>query len=85
MSGYTGNPDAESEHALILAENGIHAVRQLLQGDIVDICVDCEQNINPLRVQLMKRINMTCMRCVVCQQVHDKLPKQRIKMLDKIL
>ena len=41
MSGYTGNPDAESEHALILSENGVNACRSVVEGPVLEECLDC--------------------------------------------
>lgn len=83
MSGYTGNPDAESEHALILAENGINAARSLVDGPVLEECLDCGEEINPARVSAMRKIGMRCMYCITCQPKHDKA--HGIKMLDRIL
>lgn len=83
MSGYIGNPDAESEHALILAENGINAARSMVDGPVLDDCLECGEQINPLRVQAMKKIGMRCMFCIKCQPKHDKA--RGVKMLDRIL
>lgn len=83
MSGYTGNPDAESEHALILSENGINAARSLVEGPVLEECMDCGEDIDPRRVETMRRINMRCMYCIRCQPKHDKA--HGIKMLDRIL
>ncbi len=83
MSGYIGNPDAESEHALILAENGVAAARAMVEGPVLTECQDCGDEINPVRVAYMKKIGMRCMYCITCQPKHDVAP--RIKMLDRIL
>ena len=83
MSGYTGNPDAEAEHALILAENGINAARSMLQGPVLTECQSCAEPINPKRVHALQAAGMKCMYCIICQQKHDKAP--RVKMLDRIL
>lgn len=83
MSGYTGNPDAEAEHALILAENGINASRSMISGPVLDDCLDCGEAINPHRIEAMKRIGMRCMYCIACQPNHDKA--RGFKMLDRIL
>jgi len=85
MSGYTGNPDAESEHALIINENGIHAVRERMQGPILTECQECGNNIPEARVLAMRKNGMKCVMCVGCQEEDDKKPKARIKMLDRIL
>lgn len=85
MSGYIGNPDAEAEHALIFAENGVHASKLALEGPIVDDCRDCGDEINPKRVEFARKMGMTCTRCVKCQEEFDKLPKAKVKMLDRIL
>lgn len=83
MSGYLGNPDAESEHALILAENGINAARSMLEGPVLEDCEECGEPINPKRVAALRANGMKCMYCIVCQAAFDKAPK--IKMLDRIL
>lgn len=83
MSGYTGNPDAEAEHALVLSENGIHASRQLLEGRVLTHCADCGERIPVARRQYAIKANMKCEYCVSCQEAHDKAP--RVKMLDRIL
>jgi RNA polymerase-binding transcription factor DksA len=80
MSGYTGNPDAESEHALILSENGIAQARAMLpQGPSSVHCHDCGEEI-PLQRRLVQK---GCKYCIDCQTSHDKAPK--VKMLDRIL
>lgn len=83
MSGYIGNPDAESEHALILAENGIHAAQQMLVGPVLEECQDCGEEINPKRVAYARQQGMKCMYCIQCQVHHDK--PVGVKMLDRIL
>lgn len=81
MSGYIGNPDAESEHALILSENGVQAAREALpDGSITYMqCLECGDDIPEARRKAMPG----CKYCVACQQYHDGKPK--IKMLDRIL
>jgi RNA polymerase-binding transcription factor DksA len=83
MSGYGGNPDLEAEHALILAENAINASRSMIDGPILDDCLDCGQPISKARVEAMRKINMRCMYCIKCQPKHDK--QSTVKMLDRIL
>ncbi len=83
MSGYLGNPDAEAEHALILAENGVRASQYLLNGPTVDDCVDCGLPISPRRVAALKSLNMKCVYCIDCQPQHDNVA--RIRLLDRIL
>jgi RNA polymerase-binding transcription factor DksA len=83
VSGYTGNPDAEAEHALILSENGINASRSMVEGPVLTECLDCGDEIAPARVEAMKKINMRCMYCITCQPMHDRAGG--IKMLDRIL
>lgn len=83
MSGFSGNPDAESEHALILAENGIKAAQSLIEGPVLTECLDCGDNINPLRVQAMRKISMKCIYCLTCQPKYDRA--SNVKMLDRIL
>ncbi len=83
MSGYLGNPDAESEHALILAENGVAASQAMLVGRVLTHCLDCGDEIPPARRAFAHKLQHKCEYCVTCQEEHDKLPK--IKMLDRIL
>lgn len=85
MSGYLGNADAESEHALILSENGIEASRQAMVGAVLEYCVDCGDKIDERRVEALRKNGMKCECCVDCQQDRDRLPKPQIKMLDRIL
>ena len=80
MSGYLGNPDAESEHALILAENGIHAARMMLPtGESETECLDCGEPIPEARRVAMRG----CKFCIICQPKYDK--HIRVKMSDRIL
>ena len=83
MSGYGGNPDAEAEHANILAENGIHAARQMLEGRVLTHCLDCGVAIPHARRAYAVRANIKCEYCVTCQGEHDT--PRRIKMLDHVL
>lgn len=83
MSGYTGNPDAEAEHAMILAENGINASQRMLEGPVVEECMDCGDAIHTGRVAFMRSARMKCLYCITCQPRHDT--PGRVKMLDRIL
>lgn len=83
MSGYTGNPDAEAEHAMILTENGVNASQSLVEGPVLEDCLDCGQSIASARVAFMRKIGMKCMYCISCQPKHDRAGG--IKMLDRIL
>ena len=83
MSGYLGNPDAEAEHALVLAENGIMAARAMLQGRALTHCLNCGIPIPEARRRYALGADMKCEYCVTCQEAYDRAP--RIKMLDRIL
>ena len=83
MSGYIGNPDAEAEHAMILAENGIAAAQSMLKGQVRTHCLDCEEPIAEARRQAAIKSNHKCEYCISCQPAHDKAPS--IRMLDRIL
>lgn len=85
MSGYTGRPDDESEHALILAENAIHAARVASAGPVVEDCIDCGLSIGEERRKTLSVAGMRCVRCFSCQSLLEKKPKSRIRMLDRIL
>lgn len=86
MSGYIGNPDAESEHALILPDNAIHAARQAMQGSVRDFCLDedCLAPIPEARKEAARKNGMKCWYCIACQPKHDSAGP-RVKMLDRIL
>ena len=87
MSGYIGNPDAESEHALILNENGLHAVRQLLvPGQVLTYCQDedCGEEIPEGRRNFFLQRGQRCLYCVHCQPKHAA-SRASVKMLDRIL
>lgn len=83
MSGYAGNGDLESEHALVLSENGIHASRLMLKGRVLTHCNDCGDEIPAMWVAYALKANIKCEYCVSCQTHHDRRPN--IKMLDRIL
>lgn len=85
MSGYIGNPDAEAEHAMILAENGIAAAQSMLQGRVLTHCLDCEEPIAEARRQAAIKSNHKCDRCLSCQQRFELRPQPKIRMLDRIL
>ena len=83
MSGYIGNPDAEAEHALILAENGIAAAQSMLKGQVRTHCLDCGEPIAEARRQAAIKANHKCEYCISCQPAHDRAPS--VRMLDRIL
>lgn len=83
MSGYGGSPDLESEHALIMSENGIELSQSMLVGRILTECLDCGEEIDPRRVEYARKTNMKCEWCVKCQESHDKAPS--VRMLTKML
>lgn len=84
MSGYIGNPDAESEHALILAENGVHAARQMLEaGTVEHFCLDCGEDIPEGRRTFFLQRGQKCHYCVTCAPKH--VFQTKTKMLDWVL
>lgn len=85
MSGYIGNPDAEAEHAMILAENGIAAAQSMLEGRVLTHCLDCEEPIAEARRQAAIKAKHKCDRCVSCQAAFELIPQPRIRMLDYML
>lgn len=85
MSGYAGNPDLESEHAIVLAENGVHAAGIAINGAVLTHCVDCGEEIEAARRSAMIKHRMKCIRCFSCQEDQDSRPVRRIKMLTKML
>lgn len=83
MSGYAG-ADCESLHALILNENALHAARLNLyqSSDSAVECRDCGEEIPQQRRKALPGVY----QCVVCRSLFEKVtPKQKIKMLDRIL
>ena len=82
MSGY-GSVDSDSELASQMAENGIEAHRQVLKGRVLTKCQDCGEDINPLRVEALRKNNMKCEYCITCQEHHNgiSIPQMLIKML----
>lgn len=82
--GYTSS-DAESEHALVFAENAIYAAQQTLIGPVLSTCTDCWEAIPKARVLYLRAAGMRCTRCLGCQGVFDGLAKAKIKMLDRVL
>lgn len=87
--GFT-NSDAESEQALIFAENGVGAIqKQLAQQRArpsATFCkdVDCGDG-DPAQIPEERRIAVPGVQyCVHCAPKHHKAP-QKIKMLDRIL
>lgn len=83
MSGYAGNPEIASEHAFHLAENSIRASRSLLEGPVLTECQDCDEEIDPARVEALRKNGMKCVYCIYCQVNHNK--PQIVRMLDNIL
>lgn len=84
MSGYIGNPDAESEHAMIISENGIHAARQnLIAGRVNKFCDECGEDIPQARREFFLARDQRCLHCVDCAPNH--VIQTRVKMLDRIL
>lgn len=83
MSGYVGG-DAVTEHSLVIAENALHAVRQCMYTttDSAVDCEDCGNTIPEARRKAMPGVY----QCVACRSLFEKYaPKQKIKMLDRIL
>lgn len=84
MSGFSGDPDAEATHALILAENALYAARQNLYTSTKSAaeCDDCGDSIPEARRKAMPGVY----QCIVCRSLFEKtMHKQKIKMLDRIL
>jgi RNA polymerase-binding transcription factor DksA len=70
---------------MILSENGVDAARQALVGSVLTHCLDCGDAIAPARRENAVKLQMKCVRCIVCQEVFDKKPRQTTRMLDRIL
>ena len=83
MSGYIGDSASNAaEIADTMVNNELFALRaEMESGSSFSHCMECGDDINPLRMIAVKG----CKRCISCQEYFDKLPKQRTKMLDKIL
>ena len=74
---------AEAQAAQDLADNAIHAARELITGTVLTECLDCGEDIAPERVEFLRSKGMKCHYCIHCQGKHDKAP--RVRMLDNIL
>ena len=83
--GFT-NSDAESEQALIFAENGVGAIQQQLamqrMKESAKTCrdIDCGEEIPEARRLAVPGVQY----CVHCAPKHQQAP-QKVKMLDRIL
>lgn len=83
MSGYLGG-DSVTEHSLVIAENALHAVRQYMYHSTISAteCSDCGDIIPEARRKAMPG----AYQCIACRSLFEKCaPKQKIKMLDRIL
>ena len=80
--GFTAD-GAEQQAAQDLADNAIHAARELITGTVLTECLDCGEDITPERVEFLRAKGMKCHYCIHCQSAHDKAP--RVRMLDNIL
>lgn len=82
VSGYIGDSaENAAEIADTMVSNEIVAARKdMYDGPSLSHCEECGDEIDPRR-----RAAVACKLCVRCQQEFEKLPKQRMKMLDKIL
>lgn len=84
--GYTSS-DAESEHALIVAENALFAVRSTMYTSTVSAreCIDCGDGIPDAR----RIASPGCYQCLHCKTLDEdslkRFKKSSIKMLDRIL
>lgn len=80
MSGYA-SADSDAEHAMVLNENALHAVRQMIpSGNFrFQFCQDCGEEIPKKRREVIPGV----MHCVDCSPFH--MTKQRVRMLDHIL
>lgn len=82
ISGYLGDSSsAAAEIADDMVSNELHALRKdTYSGPSLSHCMECGDPIPEAR-----RAAVKCKLCISCQEYFDKLPKQRTKMLDKIL
>lgn len=82
MSGYIGDSaEAAANIADDMVSNEIAASRKdMYDGPSLSHCEECGDDIPEAR-----RLAVACKLCVHCQEEFEKLPKQRMKMLDKIL
>jgi phage/conjugal plasmid C-4 type zinc finger TraR family protein len=82
-AGYLGG-DVGTEHSMVVAENALHAVRRVMYSSTISAteCVDCGDTIPEARRKAMPGVY----QCIQCRSLFEKFtPKQKIKMLDRIL
>jgi phage/conjugal plasmid C-4 type zinc finger TraR family protein len=81
MGGY-GSPDDDATQAQTLNDNAIEEARSKLPNPNKEYleCVDCGEEIPEARRRAIKG----CPRCVGCQEIVDKRPRSKIKMLDRL-
>ena len=81
MGGY-GSPEDDVQASIDLNDNAIHDVRERLPDPDKEYleCVDCGDEIPEAR----RKAIPGCPRCVACQELIDKLPRRKVKLLDKL-
>jgi len=83
-SGYAGNAvDVAQELAVDHVENLIHEARTYFPGVVKTECDECGEEIPAARIEALKDVG--CTHCVDCQEVRDRIPRPKIRMLDHIL
>lgn len=83
MAGYGDTPDAAADAARDHVDNLVHASRELLEGPVLGVCLDCGDPIPAARREAAAKIGIKCCYCINCQEDHDKAPS--VKMLTHIL
>lgn len=79
---YIGDASMHAQQAAMdEVSNSIDRSRaELYDGPSLSECEDCAAPIPEAR-----RKAIACTRCVSCQEVHDRKPKTRTRMLDHVL
>ena len=82
--GYLGNQDAHATQATIdHVDNLIDEARSYFSGVVLQECEDCGEEIPQQRLEALRDVG--CTRCVSCQSIFDRKPRQRVRMLDHVL
>jgi RNA polymerase-binding transcription factor DksA len=71
MSEYVDSVDLEVARLLANTEKGISELRNAIKGPVLTECESCGEDINPLRVEVMRKAGMRCTKCISCQSMQD--------------
>ena len=81
MGGY-GSPEDDVQASIDLNDNSVNDVRSRLPDPNKEYleCIDCGDEIPEKR----RKAIPGCPRCINCQAIVDKMPRGKIRLLDKL-